>query len=233
MRVETISTLDLKIGKKTWDFAQCERRRIDDHWQAIAARNPRLWNGEVLICTSAAVDEQLLTARFAVTDYASFVAWRDWGWPDRSVANCFGAPAIFSSDGALVFGVMAAHTLNAGLAYPPSGSLEPRDVRAGGTVDVLGSLAAELHEEAGLDATAAEQGGMMAIFDGQRLAIVQELRFSMPFSAMEAGFRTHTAVERAPELSHLEAIRSVSQIDSRMPGFAQEIVRYYFGGHGQ
>ncbi len=170
----------------------------------------------------------MLTARFARTDYASFVAWRDWGWPDTSVLNCFGAPAAFSSDGALVFGVMAAHTLNGNLLYPPSGSLEPRDVRDDGSVDVLGSIAIELMEETGLDVAEAEPGGLVAFFDGPRLAIVQKLVFPLSYEEIEARFMAHAATQAAPELIRLEAIRGVSQIDSRMPGFAQEIVRYFF-----
>ena len=133
----------------------------------------------------------MLSARFAITDYASFIAWRDWGWPDPSVRNCFGAPAIFSSDGALVFGVMAPHTLNGNMLYPPSGSLEPRDVRSDGTVDVLGSIATELMEETGLDVAAAEQGGLVAYFDGPRLAIVQKLVFPLSFDEINARFAAH------------------------------------------
>lgn len=232
MRVESIVALDLKLGGGAWQFAEDERHRIAEHWREVAGRNPRLWNGEVLICTSAEIDRRVLTARFAVTDYASFVAWRDWGWPDRSVVNCFGAPAIMSSDAALVFGVMGAGTLNQGLLYPPSGSLEPRDVRGDGTVDVVGSIALELQEETGLDLMAAERGGLIAIFEGARLAVVHELRFFLSFGEIEARFQAHVAGQANPELARLEAIRSVSRIDSTMPGFAQEIVRYFFQGGG-
>lgn len=227
MRIEAITDLDLRLGNAGWAFADAERVRIDAHWREISARNARIWNGDVLICTSATIDAGALTARFAITDYASFVAWRDWGWPDASVINCFGTPAARTSDGALVFGVMAGHTLNAGMLYPPSGSLEPRDVRDDGTIDVKGSIAIELMEETGLDAGSAEEGRLIAIFDGPRLAIVQELTFPMTCVEIAASFAAHMTSQGLPELVGLEAIRSPSQIDSRMPGFAQEIVRYF------
>ena len=230
MRVEPIAALDLSLDDDVWAFAEEERDRIASHWREISSRNARIWNGEVLICTSFHVEHETLTARFARTDYASFIAWRDWGWPDASVRNCFGAPAVFSADGALVFGVMAPHTLNGGMLYPPSGSLEPRDVRRDGTVDVLGSIVTELLEETGLDAAAAEQGELLAIFDGPRLAVVRKLVFPLSFDEIQARFADHVSKEAVPELLRLEAIRGLSQIDSRMPGFAQEIVRYFFAG---
>jgi len=141
--------------------------------------------------------------------------------------NCFGSPAVLTSDGALVFGVMGGHTLNRGRAYPPGGSLEPRDVTADGWVDLLGSIATELHEETGLDAKLAEPGGLLAIFDEGVLAIVQALRFPLTFAAIEECFARHLEAQEHPELEALAAIRSRSQIDSRMPGFAAEIVRRF------
>jgi hypothetical protein len=122
---------------------------------------------------------------------------------------------------------MGGHTLNAGQLYPPSGSLEPRDVLSDGTIDLAGSLAAELQEEAGLEVKAAREGAKLAIFDGQRLAVVQALHFPQSFAEIDEGFRAHVAAEERPELVSLVAIRNASQIDSRMPGFAQEIVRYF------
>jgi len=227
-RIEPVSSLDLRLEARPWAFAEHERPRIDAHWRTLAAANPRLWNGEVLICTEAAVVAGTLSARFAVTDYASFVAWRDWGWPDRSVRNCFGTPAILTADGALVYGVMGRHTSNAGLVYPPSGSLEPRDVTPGGGIDLEGSIAHELAEETGLDVAAAEAGPWLAVFEGQRLAIARTLRFDLSLAAIAERFAAHAGAQETPELSSLLAIRSTSQIDSRMPGFAQDIVRFFF-----
>ena len=227
MRLERLSGLDLRMGAGPWAFANAERQRIDAHWRKLVVANPKLWNGEVLICTSAEVSDGVLSARFAATDYASFVAWRDWGWPDRGVRNCFGVPAAVSADGALVFGVMAPFTLNGGMAYPPSGSLEMRDVGPDGTVDIRGSIRTELAEETGLDAAVARSGALLAIFEGQRLAVVEVLAFPNPFSEMEDIFHRHTSGDPDAELSAIEAIRAVSQIDSRMPEYAHEIIRQF------
>ena len=56
------------------------------------------------------------------------IAWRDWGFPDRAVRNCFSAGAIRASDGAFVLGVMGAQTANAGKIYFPAGTPDPSDV---------------------------------------------------------------------------------------------------------
>ena len=56
------------------------------------------------------------------TDYADFVAWRDFGHPGEPVENCFSMAALRSADGAFLLGEMAAHTVNAGRIYFPAGT---------------------------------------------------------------------------------------------------------------
>lgn len=227
IRVEILSGLDLRMAAGGWDFADAERARIDAHWQQLVSVNPALWNGVVLMCTEAQVAGGVLSARFAETDYASFIAWRDWGWPDRSVRNCFGVPVLRSSDGALLFGVMGSNTLNPGWRYPPSGSLERRDVLADGRVDIVGSMAAELTEETGIGLSGTQPGPMVAIFEGQRLAVAQRFSATDEFAQLLDIFCRHTMAGSAHELSAVEAIRSAAQIDAAMPPYAQEIVRIF------
>lgn len=227
IRVEPIDGFSLRLIEGGWAFAQDNRARIDRHWQAVVAEKPTLWNGKVLLCTAADVANRQFSAELVETDYASFVAWRDWGRPDQSVRNCFGVAAAFSADGALVLGVMGGWTLNAGKAYPPSGTLEPKDVRPDGSVDLHGNMRTELLEETGLDLAHARPGEMVAIFEGPRLAIAQRHDFAMSFADMEHHFAAHAQAEEQPELSAIEAVRHTSQIDSRMPGYATEIIRYF------
>lgn len=222
-----VRRLDLVATAGDWEFARRNRIDIDRHWQAITAENPSLWNGEVLLCSGAEAKDDQFSATLVASDYASFVAWRDWGRPDQTMRNCFGVPAVFSSDGALLFGVMNGWTLNVGKSYPPSGTLEPKDIRGDGSVDVLGSMRTELREETGLDLAQARAGDMIVIFEGPRLAIVQRFDFDLNFTGMKRLFADHVANEEKPELSAIEAVWDSSQIDSRMPGYAQDIVRYF------
>jgi hypothetical protein len=227
IRSEEITGLDLRCTGGCWAFEAEHRAAIADHWHKLIAANPKLWNGRTLICTRAAVEQGKFRAEFAEIDYASFVAWRDWGRPDASVVNCFGVPAVFSSDGALLIGVMGATTLNAGKAYPPAGSLEPKDVRPDGTVDILGNMQAELMEETGLDLAEARPGRMAVIFEGPRLAVAQRFDVPLSFAAIEQRFAAHAAADEHAELAAVEGLRHGSQIDSRMPGYVAELLRFF------
>ncbi|MBL8908898.1 MAG: NUDIX hydrolase [Rhizobiales bacterium] len=227
MPVYPILSLDLQLTSDPWDFARTERARIDAHWAGLAAAKPGLWNGEVLMCSEVTLADGSLSARFIRTDYASLVAWRDWGWQATQSLNCFGSAAVTSEDGALLFGRMASHTLNAGRVYPPGGSLEPTDVMADGRVDVRGSIARELAEETGLDVKEAEEGGFLAIFDDRRrLALAQNLRFPLSSAELAQRVRDYLAREDKPELAGVEMIARRSQICADMPGFAQELARH-------
>lgn len=226
-RVAQVTSLDLRHSDEAWAFATARRDDIRRHWDALAAAKPALWNGTVLLCAAAAIERGQFSARFFTTDYASFVASRDFDAADTSVFNCFGVPVAFSSDGALLVGVMGAWTLNAGKAYPPSGSLEPRDVQPDGTVDLAGSMQRELREETGLDLTEAVAGEMIAVFDGPRIALARRFDFPFSFATMQERFAAHHAADSERELTSVEAVRSRSDIDSRMPVYAAEIIRHF------
>ena len=135
-----ISALDLRHTRDRWAFAARERTRIDRHWHDLVAANPALWNGQVLMCHSVALAGGLLTGRFFTTDFANFVAWRDWGWPDRTVRNCFGSPVVLSSDGALVYGRMSLRTLNPGGVYPPGGGYQQDSIRVDCNIPAQGGI---------------------------------------------------------------------------------------------
>ncbi|CAN5149301.1 hypothetical protein BH10PSE7_BH10PSE7_35280 [soil metagenome] len=229
-RLSLISSFDLRLTNEAWAFAASERPRIDAHWTALQTGNPRIWNGDVLICLAADLSNGALTARFTRTDFASFVAWRDWGWPDKAARNCFGSAVVVSSDGALIYGRMGPHTLNAGQAYPPGGSLEPGDADAEGRVDVIGSLRRELTEETGLNPGAAQAGDCLAVFDGQRLSVAQAYHFDLTAAEIEARVRRHIEEAEEEELEGIAVLTSASQVDSTMPGYAAAIARYFLDG---
>ena len=109
---------------------------------------PHLWNGRVLLGRDPVFAGDRLSASYFETDFASFLAWRDWGFPDKEVFNGFGMGALLASDGAFVCGVMGEQTANAGRIYFPSGTPDLDDIR-GETVDIAGSVMRELEEETG------------------------------------------------------------------------------------
>ncbi|MFO1091017.1 MAG: NUDIX hydrolase [Hyphomicrobiales bacterium] len=227
VRLIPIAGVDLRFTDATWAFAEERRADIDRHWEALLQTKPWLWNGRVLLTLEAVIDDAaVLRATLAETDFASFVAWRDWGWPDRGVRNTFGSPIILSSDRALLYGRMGAGTANAGKVYPPGGSLEPGDVLPDGSVDVHGSIVRELAEETGLDAGHARRGELLAVFDGQRLSIAQVLQFEEAAAELAARAMRFIAAEEHPELEGVHVIRHSSDLDSEVPPYAVEIARY-------
>lgn len=112
---------------------------------------------------------------FFETDFASFLAWWEWGFPDRTVTNCFAMGAIRSADGAFLLGVMGPHTAKPDSVYFPAGIPEPDDIVHGG-VDLAGSLFRELEEETGLSRTLfSMRPGWTVVMDGQITALIRVL----------------------------------------------------------
>lgn len=225
IKLVPIKSLDLHLRPGSWGFADSERPRIAAHWRKLADANPKIWNGDVLICTQVELKGSVLTGDFVRTDYASFVAWRDWGWPDKSVCNVFGSAAVLSADRAVLYGRMAGHTLNAGKVYPPGGSLEMMDVTEDGRVDVMGSITRELEEETGLKAADAERGELLAIFDEHRVSVAQVFHFAQSAEALAGRIRQYLHSAHEDELSDIEIITATSQFDSTMP-YAVTLARY-------
>src|SRR5437773_1792023 len=171
-----IERLELRFARTSWPFAAARRDEIDRYFAELRRGKPELWNGRVLVLQTFAVADGVFRGTYLETDFASFLAWRDWGFPDQSVRNCFAMAALRAADGAFVLGVMASHTANAGKVYFIGGTPDPHDV-AGERVDLERSVLRELAEETGLSAeTVRPEPGWHAIFDEARIAMVRVLR---------------------------------------------------------
>jgi 8-oxo-dGTP pyrophosphatase MutT (NUDIX family) len=175
-----IERLELGIAPYAWPFAQERRNEIADHFATLRRAKPDLWNGRVLLMKDAMIGGGVLRGTYFETGFADFMAWRDWGFPDRVVRNCFAAGALRGSDGGYLLGVMSAFTANAGRIYFPAGTPEPADV-VGGAVDLLSSVLRELQEETGLDPT--------------DFSIAQAIRADRPAEALREEVLRHLAAE--------------------------------------
>ena len=120
--VVRIERLELAFAPRPWAFAENRRAEIMQHFDALRREKPALWNGRVLLLQDHAVAAGVFRGDYFETDYASFVAWRDWGFPDASVRNCFSLGALRAADGSFLLGVMGSQTLNAGKVYFPAGT---------------------------------------------------------------------------------------------------------------
>jgi 8-oxo-dGTP pyrophosphatase MutT (NUDIX family) len=234
--IEALTDVRITLDPAGWPLTDGDRARVADHWAAALAANPRLWNGRVLGTLAPgrpggiAVAGGVLTASAVEGDFAAFIAWRDWGFPEIGIRNLFGSAAILSADGCLLYGVMGGHTANAGRIYPPGGSLEPRDVTADGRVDVLRSIALELGEETGLDPADAEAGPLLALFDGPRVSIARVFRFAHPAESLAARVRAFLSTDPDPELADVAVIRAGDRLDpDRVPPYAAMLAARLLG----
>ena len=219
MSIVALDRVAFAFSPREWPFALARRAEIAAHFAARQAQAPAIWNGRVLLAHEWSLAARSLRGTFFETDFASFMAWRDWGFPDPGVTNCFAMGALRSFDGAFLLGVMGPHTANAGKIYFPAGTPDPHDI-VGETVDLVGNVAREVAEETGLtgadfDAAAGLECGL----DGRRIALMRVLQARAPAAELRERILAHLAREQRPELSDIRIVRSRADFDPMMPAF--------------
>jgi 8-oxo-dGTP pyrophosphatase MutT (NUDIX family) len=223
--VRHIAQLDLRFEPKPWDFAESRRKEILAHFETLKRERPALFNGTVIMLHRYSIDGDTLRGGYLQTDFASFIAWRDWNFPDPTMRNCFAQAVLRASDGAYLMGVMGEHTANAGQIYFPAGTPDLSDV-FDGRVDLAASVARELKEETGLDAAMFDiQPGWTAAFAGPRIALLQTFQSSETATALRDRIRAHLAAETEPELSDMRIVRGRRDLDDAMPPFIHAFIR--------
>jgi hypothetical protein len=198
--VVPIGRIDVSFAPQPWGFAQERKAEIAAYFAELQRRKPALWNGRVLMMGDYAISDGVFRGACFEVDYASFLSWQDWNFPDPKVHDCFAMGAILSSDGAFLLGVMGSHTFNAGQVYFPCGTPDPSDVD-GNRVDFAGSVARELKEETGLDiAEFAVEQGWHTVLGGVVVAYIRLLRTRETAQALRRRILDHLASEARPSL---------------------------------
>lgn len=211
--------LDLRVTPWRWPFADERRRDIDAHFAELRRETPQLWNGRVLLGREPRFVEDTFRADYFETDFASFIAWRDWGFPDAAVFNGFGMGALRSRDGAYALGEMAAHTANVGKIYFPAGTPDLNDIRDG-TVDIAGSVAREVEEETGLTAADYQVVDYWDCVDaGPLIALMRGLQSDLDGEALRRRIEINLAKQVAPELAGIHLMRRQSDITAAVPPY--------------
>ena len=221
-----IERLDVGFVRRPWPFADERRGEIDAHFAEMQRRNPALWNGRVLLLGDFAIHDSILRGACFEVDYASFLTWQDWDFPDKSAYDCFAMGTILSSDGAFLLGVMSSHTFNGGQIYFPCGTPDLNDV-AVDRVDFDWSVARELKEETGLDiGEFAAEAGWYAVLGGPAVALMKLLRARETAAALRARILDHLAREKVPELVDIRIVRGEGDLDPAMPPFVIAYLRH-------
>ena len=226
--IHRVSTLDLAVEAWAWPFAQARRADIDAHFELKRHEKPAMWNGRVLLGRNPVFAGDRFSSSYFETDFASFLAWRDWGFPDPGVFNGFGMGALRCADGAFALGEMGQHTSNAGRIYFPSGTPDLDDIRDG-TVDIPGSVSREAEEETGLAPDDYRVGGDWCCVDiGTSVAMIRELHVDMPGEALQAKIEANLAQQSSPELSAIHLVRKRSDLTGAMPRFVTAYLEAQF-----
>ncbi|MDQ0503892.1 NUDIX hydrolase [Xanthobacter agilis] len=226
-RVAPVRSVCLTLEDGGWPEAEARQAEIDSHFALRQRANPHLWNGDILLLRDHRFADGHLDGRVRRTTFASFLWWRDQGWPDLGMVNVFALAALEGADGAFLMGVMGAHTASAGRIYFPGGTPDLSDLTTDGHLDLAGSVWRELAEETGLAvADVTRDAGFTAVFDGPRLALLR--RLLLPEPAADAARRIHAFLgrETLPELSAMAIVRNVKDISPQMAPFAVAYMRH-------
>jgi 8-oxo-dGTP pyrophosphatase MutT (NUDIX family) len=227
--IRRVTTLDLRYEPRPWPFVEARRADIEAHFAEKQRETPAIWNGRVLLARDPVLDEAHLSARYFDADFASFLAWRDWGFPDKEVFNGFGMGALRSSDGAFVLGEMSRHTANAGRIYFPAGTPEPADIRDG-AVDLAGSILREMEEETGLkvdDYTV--DPDWYCVRSGASIALMRVLVADCPGEELKERIEANLASQTRPELAAIHLVRERSELRAAMPRYVTAFIEHQLG----
>ncbi|OJU29542.1 MAG: hypothetical protein BGN91_14710 [Nitrobacter sp. 62-13] len=224
--IHRVIRLDLAVRPWRWAFADERRREIDAHFAAQRVKTPALWNGRVLLGRNRRFDGGCFRADYFETDFASFLAWRDWGFPDKDVFNGFGMGALRGSDGQFVLGEMAATTANSGRIYFPAGMSDPCDIRDG-KLDLAIGIIREVSEETGLPRDLYRADPCWYCVDsGHSIAVIQLLDAVLPGQELRARIVRTLAGQAAPELSAIHLVRDRRDFTAAMPDYVTAFIEH-------
>jgi 8-oxo-dGTP pyrophosphatase MutT (NUDIX family) len=226
--IHRVTTLDLSFQPRPWPFAEERRADIDAHF-AVKQREKPIWNGRVLLGRNPDFTGERFSSSYFEADFASFLAWRDWGFPDAGVFNGFGMGALRCRDGAFVLGEMGQHTSNAGRIYFPSGTPDLDDI-SDGAVDIAGSVAREVEEETGLTSADYRAGAHWdCVVSGAAIAMIRILNVDLTGEELRARIEANLAGQRQPELSAVHLVRDASDLTASMPRFVIAFIEAQMG----
>lgn len=232
-RVVEVAELDLAYQPGPWEFAQARADEIAAHWAARIKALPRMFDGRVLLLGrhefAGGGNGAILRGVYFETDFKAFLAWRDFGFPDLGVCNCFSMAALRCSDGAFLLGEMAGHTANAGSVYFASGTPDPSDI-FGASVDLAASARRELHEETGISPDeVAIAAGWTIVYAPPRIACMKIMRCADPAEAVKERVEAFLAADPNAELRRMHIVRGKRDIGGiNCPRFIADFLNHAF-----
>jgi 8-oxo-dGTP pyrophosphatase MutT (NUDIX family) len=227
IEIVEVDRIEFAVEPWSWEFAIARRTEIDRFFADLQRQRAHLWNGRVMMLRRYEVRDRVLHGSCFETDYASFVAWREWGFPDPAVCNIFPASALRAADGGFLVGEMAPSTAGAGQLCFPGGTPDLDDVLEGGALDVERNLRRELMEETGLDLgqLVAEPGWTM-VHDRGFFALMKRVRADVGAEELRSRVLRHLAKDSHPEFVAIKILRGPADLESRMRDYLRAYIEY-------
>lgn len=234
LAIVDLDRLDCRLEPADWPFAVEERAAIAANWARFVAEKPASFNGRVFLQHQWSLTGRCYLGRYLETDFASFIAWRDFGHPGRPMRNGFSMAALRARDGAYLLGVMGEGTANPGKVYFAAGTPDPDDLLPDGTIDLAGSVLRELMEETGLRAAEVRvEESWRAVIHGVRAAFMRPVLIDLPAREARDLILSRFAGLDHQELADIHIVAGPADIDAaRMPPFQVAYLEDAFGRGG-
>jgi hypothetical protein len=222
VHIVAVAQIELRREPKPWAWAIANRPAIGAYLAQLRTRRPTLFNGTLYLLHEWSLENGIFRGALFETDFASFLTWRDQGYPDASVFHCFGLCALRASDGPYLLGLKAEQKARAGAIDFPAGTPEPRDLREDGVVEVTPSILRKLKEHTGLepeDVRVVPGWHLAAV--GQRIGLVRSMIAPERCAALVARVRSHMEIQRPPELADVVTVQGVADLQPAIPAIAR------------
>jgi hypothetical protein len=207
-RIYPVARVHLWHEPRAWPWAQANRSAIGAHLAKLRVKRPALFNGRLYLLHDWEVADSSFKGSLFEADFASFLAWRDAGYPDATIAHCFGMAALRTSDGVHVLGLKAAHKTRSGSIDFAIGTPESRDLKPGSVVEITPSMLRKLKQQTGLTEDDVRLiPGWHAVVAGRRIALVKSMIMSERALAATERIRHHISLQRPPEIADAVLVR--------------------------
>lgn len=222
VHIVPVAQIELRREPKPWLWANANRPAIGAYLAKLRTRRPALFNGKLYLLHEWSLENGLFRGSAFETDFASFLAWRDEGFPDPGVFHCFGLAALRASDGPCILGLKAEQKARAGAIDFPAGTPEPQDTRDDGVVEVTPSILRKLKGQTGLEPEDVRMNpGWHVATVGQRIGLVRSMIAVKNCAALVAQVRRNMELQRPPELADVVTVRGVADLRPSIPAIAR------------
>ncbi len=222
IRIVPVRRVELWREPRTWPWAEANRTAIGANLAKVRTNQPALFNGLVYLLHEWSIDDGIFRGSVFETDVASFLAWRDGGFPDENTTHCFGVGALCSSDGTYFLGQQAKPkpetcSINFTEAMP-----EPCDLRGEHLVEMPPCILRKLKEQTGLAPDDVRLfPGWHAAITPHSVALIKLVVVPHGAPVVHARVRSFIDMQRPPELAGLVDVRESVDLLPAMPLIAR------------